>query len=191
MCRVVSLVEKQSLYIQYLAYWVEQIKDADLREEVKRVLNGAPNYFWVKGYYHKEAPADEKGSNGMLRRIAKDCYYAKAILFTWGLGEYLDQTLSATLLHDCVKFGLDEQPVERKFHGPFTAEWISRGLGNMSFPMKEVLEVIRRHDGRAWVKNDVPEMAEMGALEKYDMLALAVHTADMVSSRQATVFQWT
>jgi len=184
---------KTELYVRYLKYWVEQIKDQELQVEVVRVLSAAPDYFWTKGYYHTEAPADEKNVNGVLRRVVKNCYYAKSLAEAWNLGEHLDIVLAAALLHDCVKFGLEEVPVERKFHGPFTADWIESGLGGhavLSSGMVDTLEVIRKHDGIAWTNGNEPKMSPLKNFSPYDWLALTVCSADMVASRTVTVFSW-
>lgn len=181
---------KEETYVRYLKYWVEQISDQILREEVLRVFTAAPDYFWTKGYYHTEAPADEKEAQGMVRRTAKGCYYAKSLAEAWCLTEHLDVILAAALLHDCVKFGLEERSVASKFHGPFTADWIEGGLGaGMSSGMRDALEVIRKHDGIAFHGME-PKMNPLDKLVNYDWLALVVHSADMVASRTVTVFRW-
>lgn len=180
---------KNDLYLRYLQYWVRQIQDPTLMNETLVVLINAPEWFWTRGYNHVEAPPDEK-EHGILRRTAKDCYYSKVLLPAWQLDEYMDVMLSAALLHDCVKFGVGERSVNRKFHGPFTADWITEVLREPSEKMQEVLTVIRKHDGRAWIAGNTPEMNEFQKMNVWDKLAFILHCSDVVASRTATVFAW-
>ena len=186
--------EKGELFNTYLVYWVNSITDPDIQGLVKTALRAAPDYFWTKGYYHASAPPDEKHRSGMLRRIYKDCYYAKALIEAWGLVEWHDEIMAAVILHDCIKFGFDEQHVEKKRHGPETYMWLVRlwtdaGAGFLSDKAERVAQMLKRHDGTAWTKD--PIATPLGSsMDPVDLGAWLVHTVDVIACKPLNYFAW-
>jgi hypothetical protein len=194
----VSAEQKREGYERYLEDWVNLIKDPNLQESVRIALREAPPYFWTKGYYHTSAPVDEQVQGGMLRRIYKDCYYVRPLLEAWRLDDYHDIILAATILHDCFKYGDEDQSVPKKKHGPDTAEWLRQiwGLNQTDLPSDPLIEqletiatIINYHDGTAWC--DDPVVEEIGqSQDLVQLMGWLLNTVDQISSRPMTYFNW-
>ncbi len=182
------------MFKKYFEYYVELITNETLKEAVKMALRQTPDYFWTKGNYGENTPADERARHGMLRRVAKGAYYAKALLRAWELIEHQDIIIAAALLHDCRKY--DSESTSQ--HGPTTAEWLesiwkedyySVNLSELEHPLELVLDIIRKHDGRRWSKEKM--LPPMGSqMQLADTIAWLIHSCEFIASRTKSEFVW-
>lgn len=185
---------------EYLQYYLDVIEDEGLRKMVKRALRSAPQYFWTKGIYVEgRTPEDEQVKHGVVRRVAKCCYFAKNLLRAWNIIQLQDIIIAAALLHECMKF---ESP-DQKQHGPFTANWLCEVWEIQNFvpgehnynstgldtKLRMVIDVVRMHDGVRWSEEEV--LKPIGdTLSPVEVAAWLVHTCEFLSSRTRVVFEW-
>jgi hypothetical protein len=189
--------EIKQVYSNYLEYYVNTIEDESIKRFVLNGLRSAPRYIWTKSIDSEKTPEDEKQTHGLIRRIAKGCYYAKQLCNDWELQDCHDIIVAAALLHELKKF----DAVSRVQHGPFTADWLDEVAEETNLPENEeirevvnvIIDVVRKHDGRKWViksglEAKVPEIWKEQS--RVDMIAWLIHTADFIASRRLTEFVW-
>lgn len=188
-----SNINKKELLEYYFRYWLGVIKDETLRKNIEGALMSAPDSFWRTGNNGEHAPSDEV-NDGALKRTWKTCYYAKGLARAWEAKEYMDLIIASCLLHDCVKY---EAPSHND-HGSYTRTWLEamwptirdeKEKTKEDKKLRFVARVLELHDGRYWSKGKLlsPIKDELQNVEKIGWL---VHTAEFVSSRSKTTFDW-
>jgi hypothetical protein len=160
------------------------IVDEDLRCAVCGFLEeGTPDYFWTdgassSGKYH---PKMSQGVGGLVRHTKAVVMFAEELLrmssYAYMSEEYKDFVIAACLLHDTVKYGLEEfDKTEYKNHARNAADAFADFCINWNFgePHFLLLQAMRSHMGQ-WStdKNDRP----------FTNIDRCVHMADYMASR--------
>lgn len=183
--RVFTHTMKKSLYFQTE---LERITDLTLRDFCARFLDervGA--WFWESGASSsgKFHPVFSQGIGGLVRHVKAACMFLEELLrlsrWSYMPEEYKDYARVAILLHDCAKYGNDNELDKEAYpqHGAICAEMVENfwheAYESMYGKLPDLIPMaIRSHMGQ-WVtdRKDRPFTA-------IDQL---VHYADYISSR--------
>lgn len=184
-----TIEQKNELINEHFDFYLDNLKNEDLKKKTILALQNAPDYFWTISTYTatERCPDDEKECS-MLRRTLKTVYYAKSLAQCWQLTDLKDEIVCAAILNDVKK-------LEYKWacHGPQTAEWLTelwrdKKLG-LTAAEKDVIQIIKLHDGRAWSNLEILPIIWDG-MRRVQMAAWLVCTAVYFSSRKKTSWDW-
>jgi hypothetical protein len=139
------------------------IKDENLKEFVKIVLEKAPTYFWrmsasSSGKYH---PADDNLTGGLILHSKKVVNLARELAVAMEQEKYLDELTVAGILHDFVKYGGGQTPNVKEFneHGAKVETYVRRVSPvpkDLEEKMKVVFDLCRTHYGIWSIQENKP-----------------------------------
>lgn len=167
------------------------IQDDDIKTFVCNVFGElCPNYFW-------HIPASQRGHHppvcrlrgGLVHHVKLAVEFADTFLDMQGIDDddpRHSQTIAATLLHDLMKRGLNENELDtypnhgvaNRSHGRYCAKQLCTYI-HIAPEIEVVVEAIKLHMGR-WTQ-DVTG-AELAALQ-YTEVVRTTHLADYAASR--------
>lgn len=169
---------------------INYIKDKDLKEDTKILINLLPNYFFEvgassTGKYH---PNFTVGKLGLVKHVKAACKFAKELLDNPLIGKnYSDREkdliIIALLFHDGIKYGIEKEDYTRFEHALLAADFISDNKDKLNMNDEDIdilRKIISSHMG-PWNTNSysnivlpVPETP----IEKF------VHMCDYLASRK-------
>ena len=167
---------KEALYLQ-----LNKIKDLEIREFAKQVLDNAPEGFWTTpcsgtGRFH---PSENQGHEGLIRHLIKCIITAEDLYRYLNLSERdKDIIIASTILHDIKKNGEPWGKSTDMQHGKIGADFLDKF--QLKEPEKtEIKNCVRYHLGRfTGTKEDV-ERASNPAIKE-----LVIRLTDYFCSRK-------
>ena len=179
-------MNKEELLKKELSY----IKDKDIKESLKKLLNMLPEYFYIvpassSGKYH---PKYALGNGGLLRHSKAATRIAYELLGDPAIGDKYtdkekDMLLFAILIHDGLKLGIPEERYTRFDHPILMQKFIYDNKEELSLSEEEAIfigDAIKTHMG-PWTKDyDGNEVLE-APHTKYQNF---VHMCDFLASRK-------
>jgi len=167
---------KDALYSQ-----LSEIKDEEIRNFVKNVLDNAPEGFWTTpcsgtGRYH---PPENQGDAGLIRHLIKCIVTAKDLCRYFNLSPLeTDIVLAGTILHDIKKNGEPWKTSTDYKHGKIGADYLSQ-FQLREPEKKEIMNCVRYHMGRFAQPEEEAERAS-----KPTITELVVQMTDLFCNRQ-------
>lgn len=172
---------------------LDLIKNSQIREMTLKMLEIAPEYFWVKpssstGKYH---PEQSQGEGGLVRHTKAVVYMADELCRSEAIVEdERDAIISASLLHDICKYGLPDSKHTVSNHdyiGAFFVNAQTTKLGIEDTPMmKGILGGIAWHYG-IWSKRPAGKDVKQYP-DEYSRIERIVHLSDYIASRKELKF---
>ena len=151
-------MNKEELLKKELSY----IKDKDIKESLKKLLNMLPEYFYIvpassSGKYH---PKYALGNGGLLRHSKAATRIAYELLGDPAIGDKYtdkekDMLLFAILVHDGLKLGIPEERYTRFDHPILMQKFIYDNKEELSLSEEEAIfigDAIKTHMG-PWTKD--------------------------------------
>lgn len=170
--------------IDFFKQELELIKDENLREVVRiYMLVRTPDYFWTVGASAsgKHHPQFSQGEGGLVRHTKAVVMFAEELLrmntYAYMREEYKDYVIAACILHDTIKYGMDEElnKDEYRNHARNASDAFKQWCEDYDYTPSEILlNAIISHMGQ-WStdKNDRP----------FSPVDRCVHMADYMASR--------
>lgn len=170
--------------IDFFKRELELIKDENLREVVRiYMLVRTPDYFWTVGASAsgKHHPQFSQGEGGLVRHTKAVVMFAEELLrmntYAYMREEYKDYVIAACILHDTIKYGMDEElnKDEYRNHARNASIAFKKWCEDCDYTPSEILlNAIISHMGQ-WStdKNDRP----------FSPVDRCVHMADYMASR--------
>lgn len=160
---------------------LKEIKDNDIRNFVKEVLDNAPLGFWKapcssSGKYH---PTENQGEGGIIRHLIKCVVTAKDLCVYFQISEKdTNIVLAGTILHDIQKNGIPWEDRTHKDHANIGADFL------MQFKLKEpekseIINCVRYHMNRYAESEEDRKRASNPTLKEH-----IVQMTDMFCSRK-------
>ena len=162
---------------------INLIVDEDLRMAVKSYMEEAvPDYFWTdgassSGKYH---PQFAQGEGGLVRHTKAVVMFAEELLrmssYAYMKEEYKDYVIAACIVHDTMKYGIDEYDKSQyKDHARNAADYFAQWCRECGCPCSEFLtNAIAAHMGQwSTEREDRP----------FTNIDRCVHLADYMASR--------
>lgn len=179
-------MNKEELLKKELSY----IKDKDIKESLKKLLNMLPEYFYIvpassSGKYH---PKYALGNGGLLRHSKSAMRIGYELLGDPAIGDKYtdkekDMLLFAILVHDGLKLGIPEEKHTKFDHPILMQKFIYDNKEELSLSEEEAIfigDAIKTHMG-PWTKDyDGNEVLE-APHTKYQNF---VHMCDFLASRK-------
>lgn len=153
------------------------IRDKELRELVRKVVDKLPEAFWKREaskYYH---PIDERGEGGNILHTLRVVKVADKILDTTTYNSLARDIMRVgAILHDCQRHGPDGTArVTVKEHPRLAKELVESLIGNGTSRRWELLsEIIEKHMGK--FQNPTYPVSEIP-------LSDILHIADYIASQ--------
>lgn len=153
------------------------INDPDIQDWTLRTLQKVPEYFWyaptsMTGKYH---PACSNGRAGLIIHVKRVVYLANKICHAWGIfAQERDIVLASCILHDIAKCPPGTPYLEHENHPINAAGYFAKG--GTPGVVNMIDSCVRFHMGR-WTPKAIAK-----DIRDYELLELAVYTADYLSS---------
>jgi len=153
------------------------ISNYHIREFTRRVLEKSPNYFWKiasssTGKYH---PEDENCVGGEVKHVKRVVKVANHLCECWDVvGNQRDYILSAAIMHDLCKNGLEDSGYTVAGHGFLWIELVRDETKLNEDWFKEICRLVACHMGRF----DTPYI--IGE----DKSLMIIQAADYIASRR-------
>jgi len=165
---------------------LKKIKNEEIRNFTKEVLDHAPKQFWSapsssSGKHH---PPEDNGKGGLVTHTIKATLIAEDICRYFNLPDIeTDEVISATMLHDIQKNGIPWGDHTVDNHGLVASKWLEIFDYPKSFYKDfmpcPIVDCVRFHMGRF---ADQPE-DKMGSTSP-SMQEIIVQMSDFVASRE-------
>ena len=162
------------------------IKDDKIRDDLKQLVNGLPDYFFEvpassTGKYH---PKFALGNGGLLRHTKVAVRIAYELLSNPGLNNFMDREkdliIVAVLLHDGFKSGLVKENYTRFDHPLLAAQYVSENSALPKEDIELIVDMISSHMG-IWTTDYNGNEVLPKPKDKYQRF---VHMCDYVASRK-------
>lgn len=198
----VSEVMKES--IRLIHKEIEKIQSEDIKEFTYKAFAEVDDKFWISpasstGKHH---PVEDNGPGGLVRHTVKGVAVveqgAKRARFST---RETDMSISAVLLHDTCKNGVDwSSPYTDYTHGSIAAKWLEKFELKDEMAKGEILSAVRFHmapwcfavspyEDRQYTKEEMQlNLEEMARAMYPTRVEQAVHDADYWSSRELMSF---
>lgn len=156
---------------------INLIENLDIRQFTIKALEKAPDYFWEipassSGKYH---PLDSLGKGGLVRHTQKVVYFAIELCRATSIdGDGKDIAISASLLHDTLKSGVENTGHTVDEHPLLPIEFYSE-LAELTGNYDDIMESIKTHMGIWGPKVAGPPKTKLQEI---------VHIADYLASRK-------
>lgn len=184
--------------IEQLRDEINLIQTQEIKEFAEEALRLAPKYFWEKpssstGKYH---PKQSLGFGGLVNHIRSCVYFAQVFIRAYTQEPYIlrnspkddrmltkrqaDHIIAAVLLHDVLKYGIDEQKHTTKNHDKDGATFVRTVAAHVELPKEDMLAIaypVLYHMGQ-WSHKSVPYKS----IVDYTIPEMIVHLADMTSA---------
>jgi hypothetical protein len=158
---------------------VRTISNGSIKEWTSAMLAVAPAAFWEKassstGKYHR---ADENSVGGQVRHTLRVCIMAEHLARMENLPVIeRDMLLSAAILHDICKYGIDGKSEHTLLEHPQLVVELWESKKGKLPPCEQdsqIMFIVSQHSGR-WTSEPIIAPTKLGKL---------LHIADFVSSR--------
>lgn len=164
------------------------IQDEKVRDFTLVCLEKAPGYFWhcassLSGKYHSSFG---QGEGGLIRHTRALCYFARELTIScdpFDISNKYDLIISAGILHDLFKYGINFNYNEYLHHGEIAAKYVwswGKSYGLDEEKLREICNGILFHLGKYEKRSNT--------LEWQDKLVKKTHyviqVCDIISSRK-------
>lgn len=161
-----------------LEKYIDKIKNKDVQVNIREAYESLPEYFHKvaassTGKYH---PKFSLGDGGLVRHTQCALDVAVEIFrITNSIDELgRDIVIGSLILHDGLKYGLNNSPHTVKKHDDIMADWLIDFWKKVDFPGKtEIIKCIKSHMGQ-WATSSPPKTK----LQRF------VHFCDYIASRK-------
>ncbi|MBQ3021243.1 MAG: HD domain-containing protein [Bacilli bacterium] len=179
---------KYEIFNKELSY----IKDNNLKENAKIILNNLPDYFYKiqaasSGKYH---PAYALGEKGLVRHTKAAVNFAINLFDIYKLDDHTkDIIIISLLIHDGLKKGFDEEQYTRFDHPLLIGELLIKIKEQLTLTEKEIEEIsnnVSSHMGR-WNTSAYSDVVLPLPLSLTQKL---VHMCDYLASRKQISFNF-
>lgn len=164
---------------------LDLIQDVGIRNFTEHALGKIPLYHYTigassTGKYH---PRQSAGESGLTRHVRAVVYFSTAFCRSFGLeGKDKDIVISACLLHDSCKLGLQMQKYTHKQHDKIAADFLLTLGKDYGLPYEDLIRIctaIAFHAG-PWTEH--PKKKRFP--EDYSKIEMVVHLSDMASAQK-------
>lgn len=159
---------------------INLIQDMAIKEWTKATLNNAPDYFykaWASstGKYHPQCTCKE---GGLIIHVKRAVYIANRLCTGWGI-ENIDRdiVLTAVILHDIAKTGVNTGTKEDYINHPINAEKYFTGEVCIDKLQIDIINECIRHHMGLWTPEKIRK-----PLESYIPHELIVYMADYMAA---------
>ena len=155
--------------------YIKRIKDKTIRCKVLDAVEDLPEYFWKvpassTGKYH---PKFSLGEGGLVRHTSFAVDIALELFNITKFTDFeKDIIISALILHDGRKHGLEESEHTKKDHADIQSDFLDKFWSEDFKGKKEIVDCIRTH------------MGSFGNVKPETVLERFVHHCDYIASRK-------